>query len=356
MSIARATLLSALALVLAGHAAPARAQPAEIPTPHTFDTHVPPRRQWNANSGYCGETSFISAGLHFGQYCSQFTARAIASPGVDQSDPASQLLLGVNDTYAAHRMRLSASEFYHQTQQSTHELLDWVKSQTLRGRIVIIGVFNDGIILGEWTGRRDGDPDYDHIVPVLRFGSKRPLAAVRDVALRDDVVTISDNGLYGPFGTPPAYQFDFSFRVRKFRGTRRQANRPRGPVYMLKKRPPSYGIAIEGVMDLDDVTIPVSLTASLDGEPDLGSGSNVPPTPVPLTLTAVVTIPDQSVTYDLYRYDDFDAVPVAGFNAAAANAVESWKIPAGSGATFTVAVETMTDATVVFRAVPATAP
>ena len=53
-----------------------------IPTRFQQAIDVPPRRQWNENSGYCGETSFISAGMYFGQYCSQFTARSIASPGV----------------------------------------------------------------------------------------------------------------------------------------------------------------------------------------------------------------------------------------------------------------------------------
>jgi hypothetical protein len=354
--MARRVLLSAMLAILLGHAPAARAQPTEIATTYAFDTGVPPRRQWEGNWGYCGETSFISAGLHFGQYCSQYTARALASPGVDQRDEASQLLLGVNDVETARKMRLTAARFYEDTQHTARQFLDWVKSETLRGRIVVIGVFNNGIELLEWTSRRGGQPDYDHIVPVLRFGSNVPFDALPARALPRDVITISDNGLYGPFGTPPAYQFYYAYRVRRLPGTRRQANRPHGAVYRLKRTPPSYGIAIESVLDLDDVTIPVSLAASRDDEPDIVNGSNVPPAPAPLTLTATVSIPDESVAYALYRYDDFDDVPVAGFNAAAAAAVESWIVPAGSGPTFTVVHETMTDATVIFRAVPLGAP
>lgn len=345
------SVLATLALASA-----AFAQPADIPTRYTYDTGVRPRLEWNTNSGYCGETSFISAGLHFGQYCSQYTARAVASPGIDQADSASQLLLGNNDAFAARRMRLQASRFYDDTQRSTRQFLDWVKSETLRGRIVVIGVFNNGIQLEEWTGRDDGQPDYDHIVPVLRFGSEVSLETFRDVARPRDVVTISDNGLYGPFGTPLAYQFYYAYRIRKFRGTRRQANRPRGPTYLLNRTPPNYGIAIEGVMDLDHVTVPVTLEASRDDEPPTSEQHPPPPPPAPLTLTATVTIPDQSVAHVLYRYDDFEAVPVVGFNAAAAEAVESWLIPAHSGEHFTVTHHTMTNATVVFRAVPVTAP
>ncbi|MFM6171542.1 MAG: hypothetical protein ACKPB4_05300, partial [Sphaerospermopsis kisseleviana] len=69
---------------------------------------LPLRKQWNANGGYCGEASLISAGMHFGQYCSQFTAREAASPRAKQSDPKSQLLVGVNDRRAAKAMKLEA--------------------------------------------------------------------------------------------------------------------------------------------------------------------------------------------------------------------------------------------------------
>ncbi len=52
-----------------------------IAAPQKWKLDIPPRYQWNANNGYCGETSFISAGLYYGQYCSQWKARDIASPG-----------------------------------------------------------------------------------------------------------------------------------------------------------------------------------------------------------------------------------------------------------------------------------
>ena len=347
---------AAVFLFLAGCMSSIHAQPVAIPTTNTYDSQIPPRLQWNGNFGYCGETSFIAAGLRFGQYCSQFTARAIASPGIAQNQEGSQLLLGVNDSYAARRMRLEASEFYYPTQRTTRDFLDWVKSHVLAGHVVIIGVFNNGILLGEWTKRTDGDPDYDHIVPVLKFGSNASLANFPDVSYLADVITLSDNGLYGPFGTPPVYQFDYSFRLRSFTGTRVQANTPRGSVYLLKNKPANYGIAIKGVLDLDEVTIPVKLTSSLNFEPEIGENSNTPPQPDPLTLTATVTIPDQTVAYNLYLYDGFDKVPVAGFNAAAATAAKTWYIPANSGPTFTTQVSTKTDATAVFRAVPASAP
>ncbi|MCE7872392.1 hypothetical protein DYH09_18715 [bacterium CPR1] len=233
---------------------------------YTFTLDVPPRLQWNENSGYCGETSFICAGLYFGQYCSQFTAREMASPGVPQSDPSSQLLLGVNDRRAAEMMRLQTIEFDSRAQRSTDELLAWVKRQALAGHIVIIGVFNNGIILGEWTSVQDGDSEYDHIGPVLGIKSNEPLDSRPGEYLPEDELTFCDNGLFGPsIGSPPTmYQFLFPYTFKSFPGTRVEANNPNGPIYMLKNTPPNYGVAVTGVVDPDRVTVPVRLRSSSD--------------------------------------------------------------------------------------------
>src|SRR5579859_6230620 len=69
---------------------------------------MPPRFQWNENFGYCGEVALISAGLFYGQYLSQYDARATAS-SKPQYRSSSQLLLGVNDTHAAAGMHLAYS-------------------------------------------------------------------------------------------------------------------------------------------------------------------------------------------------------------------------------------------------------
>jgi hypothetical protein len=340
-----------VALVLTAPSIAAARMGAPIPTRFAQQLDVPPRQQWNANSGYCGETSFISAGLYYGQYTSQYTARAIASPGVPQSSPDSQLLLGVNDVAAARAMRLETESFYEQTQRSIQGFFSWVKSQVRRGRPVIVGVLNNVRILGEDL---PGDALYDHIVPVIGWGSHRPLDVHPNRAHRREVLTFSDNGLFGAAGQAPP--FVFSYRLGHLPKSRAAANRRDGAVYSLRDRPPSYGVAVTGVADLDRVTVPVRLTASLDGEPIMPDGSDVPPTPVPLTLTATVTLPDPGVAYRLYRYDGFAAVPAARFNASAELAAESWTIPPGSGATFVVEIATMSDATVVLRAVPASAP
>ncbi|MCT0223728.1 hypothetical protein [Synechococcus sp. CS-1328] len=306
---------------------------------------ITPRQQWNANFGYCGETSLISAGLAYGQYTSQWTARALASPGVPQWRESSQLLLGENDGAAARRMKLQAEPFDTQQQRTTPEFLAWCKQWVQRGAVVILGVFNNVRRLGEPLA---GDSVYDHIVPVVAVGSgsDRPYAP-------DDTITISDNGLYTE-GAEVPFLFTESFAA--FQGNRRQANAPRGSLYTLRDTPPNYGLAVSGVRDPSGVTVPVRLSASLDGE-GLQNQAELrqPPEPLPLSLTARVTIPDPSQAYVLYRYDDFASVPVSGFNAAADQAVQRWLIPPFSGLSAEVSVTGWSDQTVVFRAVPATA-
>ena len=244
--------LTALALVVA--TAPAEA------AWHQRGTTMKPRQQWNANFGYCGETSFIAAGMRHGQYTSQWTARRLASPGTPQWEEDAQLLLGVNDLAAARRMRLLATPFDNRSQRSAREFLGWSKRRFVRGDDVIIGVFNNVRMLGEPLGLADSE--YDHIVPLMGFGSATPFG--RSLAYRgSDAITFSDNGLYdiGP-NTP----FLYGYRLDRFTSGRRRASTEGGPLYSLKRRPPNYGVAIRGVADGDGVTAPVRLTSSADGE------------------------------------------------------------------------------------------
>lgn len=314
----------------------------------------PPRLQWNANSGYCGETSFISAGLYYGQYCSQYTARSIASPGVPQSNPDSQLLLGNNDVSTAVAMRLAATPWEGKKRTPAKDFLAWTKSHLLSGHPVIIGVFTNEYRFYGKLKPNAGDPDYDHIVPVVAVSSDRSLESNADRYFASDVITFSDNGLWAPDNAPT---YLFSYRFAEFQKNRRQANGPGKPIYSLKDNGRNYGIAITGVADTAGVTIPVRLTTSVNYEkPAMVDGTNSAPASMPLSITATVTIPNQSVSYKVYRYDRFEDVPTANFNAQAGKAKESWTIPAGQGATFQITKSIKSDDIVVFRAVPTSAP
>lgn len=354
---------------------------------HQFRSNVVPRFQWNNNSGYCGETSFICAGMSFGQYCSQWTARSLASPSIPQYDSGSQLLIGGgNDITAAKGMLLKAREYSIAEKQEAREFksakkhktphfINWVKRHLLAGHVPIIGVYNNVIALGEQEGG-PGDPQYDHIVPVLGFESYWPLKSlnwpVDEYTVRyhsTDVITLSDNGLYGPTGDPARYPMLYSYEVAAFQGDRNAANNPEGaPVYMLSNTTANCGIAIEGV-DHDGACIPVRLSSDRDYEPVPPTMKQPPPPPPPplqlaqppfsdqpppepidIWLTATVERPGQNEAYTLYRYDDFAKVPVSDFHANADNAAQVWHVKAGSDP-MVVTHKAKSSDTVVFRAV-----
>ncbi len=331
--------------------APGVAPAAPAPVWHQRGIDMAPRLQWNANGGYCGEVSFISAGMRYGQYTSQWTARAVTSPGIAQWKAASYLLLGVNDLAAARAMRLEAIDFRWRHQRSTEQYLRWVKGRFLRNDVVIIGVLNNVTTLGETP---PGDREYDHIVPVMGIGSMTSLRTGRDSYFASDAIIMSDNGLYN---VGPTYPYLYSYRFSDFPMSREAANRPGGALYSLRDRPANFAVAITGVADRDGTTIPVRLTSDVNGEGEWNVliGKR-PPAPTSITLTAHVTIPDPEVAYNVYLYDDFSDVPRSDFNARAGQAIQAWRIPAGSGPKWTVTIAAMSDQTRVFRAVPTTAP
>lgn len=310
-------------------------------------TTMSPRLQWNANDGYCGETSFISAGMAVGQYTSQWTARALASPDVPQTRASSQLLLGANDLAAARRMRLDARAFPTDRIPGTAAFLVWVKRHFLAGNQVIIGVNNNVRELNEpLPGEKDS---YDHIVPVFGIGSHRSLARSSDDYLVSDTITISDNGLHN---IGQNYPFLYTYRFDEFPMSRRAANRLGGPLYSLDAGTHHYGTAVTGVLDPTRVTIPVRLTSNVRGEGLQNQSALADPPPArPITLTAHVTIPDASHSYDVYLYDDFAKVPVRDFSAHSGTAIRAWHIPAGVGSAWTVTIRALSSDTRVFRAV-----
>jgi hypothetical protein len=315
---------------------------------HQHGTSMKPRQQWNANFGYCGETSFIAAGMRHGQYTSQWTARRLASPGIPQWRRDAQLLLGVNDRVAAKRMRLRVTRFDNHGQRSARRFLAWSKRRFVHGDDVIAGVFNNVRKLGEPPSLADSD--YDHIVPVMGWGSAT--AYERNLGYRStDVITFSDNGLSSVGRNTP---FLFSYELGNFPKSRREASSVSGPLYSLKRRPPNYGIAVEGVADADRVLAPIRLTSSADGEGRQNAAKlKAPPAPRMIRLTAHAQLPRRRQAYDIYLYDRFSAVPRRDFNAHADRAIASWHVPAGHARTWRTTIEALSSETRVFRAVPA---
>ena len=181
---------------------------------------IPPRNQWEGNYGYCGEVSLVSAGLYYGQYVSQYDARAIASQNTPQNQENSQLLLGVNDQYAASQMHLKSIEWNSSDQQASTQFLAWVKQMVVKGYPVAIGILMNNYLFYGDKNATAGQTDYDHIVPILGIGSSQSLTDPGYYS--DDVIYLSDNGLWTPHGSDPNYIFKYPFGA--FQQDRKQAN------------------------------------------------------------------------------------------------------------------------------------
>lgn len=310
---------------------------------------IPPRLQWNANSGYCGEVSLISAGLYYGQYISQYDARLATSKNATQKD---QLLLGTNAVFAANKMHLNAVEWNACKEKNTNDFLVWVKQNVVKGYPVAIGIFTNEYLFYNKTDPKAGDPNYDHIVPVTGIESSHPLNC--DDYFGDDVLNFNDNGLWAP-SNKPVYLFNSNFD--EFQATRKQANAKDGNIYSLSNKGTNYGIAITGVMDLNCDTLPVRLDTNLNYEnPEIHDKSNTRPAAMPIILTITVSGLKPGEVYNLYRYNALESVPNAGFNSKAGNAFKKTQIKIKTGSTFVMTQQINSNEIAVYRAVKASAP
>jgi hypothetical protein len=311
---------------------------------------IGPRYQWENNYGYCGEVSFISAGLYFGQYISQYQARAAAT-NAPQYDYRSQLLLGGTDMRAARHMHLAATEWDRQTQHNSAEFLAWIKHNVMLGYPVAIGLYtNDYRFYGD-RNKKAGSPEYDHIVPVIGVEGNPGKPGYSP----DDTIVFSDNGVLGP--GPKKAPYLFHYRFGPFQRSREQANAPSAPWYSLPDYGKNFGAAITGVMDEDNETVPVRVTTSANDEiPQIARGSNRRPTPDPLTLTVTVSGLRNGEKYVLYRYSTLGTIPDVAFNAHAGQASGRWSFVGTPSGSYVITEHIMSDDVAAYRAVPANAP
>lgn len=329
---------------------------APIP-PNYHENAVASRLQWESNFGYCGEVCYIAAGLYYGQYCSQYTARSLASPGVPQNQSGSQLLLGQpNAATAATAMKLRISAFDTASQTSTNEFLVWLKAQINAGYPVAMTLFENQYLFYGDTDPDAGDDTYDHIATAYAVGSYNSLGDPSYFA--DDRFYITDLGLYTPGGAP-IYFFDYAFGQCQL--SRAQANSKRSPPYSLNSNYQvasdggNYGTAFLGIVDTDSNTIPVRITTNFNYErPTIVDGSDAQPAPMALTLTVTVTIADQSKAYNVYYYTDFGSIPTANFNSSGTPV--ALVIPPGYGPTYTFTKDIQSNQIAAYRVVATTAP
>ena len=347
-TIVSSLLLTAAALLVPSDGHTYRSY--DLTDDNLFTNNIPPRYQWDSNNGYCGEVSLISAGLYYGQYISQYDARAAAIKDTPQNK--GQLLLGSNDQTAATAMHLDVIEWDSVSEQNTDQFLAWIKQNVVKGYPVAIGIYTNEYRFYNKTDPNAGDPDYDHIVPVYGIGTNHSVTDPQYYG--DDLLYFSDNGLWGTPSNPP-YYFCFSFDA--FQASRKEANSKNGTIYSVSNDGTNYGIAVTGVKDLDGDTLPIRITTSFNDEtPEIKDGSNVRPLPMPLLLTVTVSDLQTGVPYNIYRYNSLEAVPESQFNAHANDASDTWHVTLATGTTYVINEHISSDEVAAFRCVKASAP
>ena len=103
-----------------------------------------------------------------------------------------------------------------------------MKTEVKANHPVTIGVYENEFIFNEETDAIYGDPDYDHIVPVIKIESLYDDLLYHDT----DVIYFSDNGETNCIGasnknvcaSSATPQFIFSYTFLEFSGTREEAN------------------------------------------------------------------------------------------------------------------------------------
>jgi hypothetical protein len=243
---------------------------------------------------------------------------------------------------------------------STDAFLAWVKRNAVRGYPVVIGVYENRALLGATPP----DEQYDHIVPVVGVASTLAPGDPRYDA--NDSVTFSDNGLHGflpkPGHTRPLSTYLNMYAFGAFQRTRKAALAPGAPWYSLPKNTPhegpgNFGIALTGIIDGDRETLPVRIATDLPWEyPYMRDGANLAPKPERLQLAVTVSGLRPGVTYKLYRFDAFTSVPNSGINAHGGAAAQRWTIRIATGSQYLLQQSILSNQTVVYRAVPASAP
>jgi hypothetical protein len=242
------------------------------PSPRQLD--IPPRIQWPNANGYCGETSVQSIALYYGTWVSQQLARTLAG--------GTQVLIGTNSPQVLQALNLAFTQWDNSVTQPQFEaFMVWLKSNLALGYPAYFGAYlTDG----------NNDPDYDHIMPATGI-------AYTNLSAYDpnDVLTYNDN--FGDQIVRPASQLSATRAACSYSSTQ-------GGCIPQNV---DYGIAVTGVVDPQHVTLPVSLSVASPSEPNVSQGAS----PVQMTGTVTVTGLSSGVTYSLFRYDDYTAVPSA---------------------------------------------
>ena len=151
-----------------------------------------------------------------------------------------------------------------------------------------------------------------------------------------------------------SYSYLFNCTFDSFQASRKQANDKNAAIYSLPNTGSNYGLAIDGLKDVNNELVPVQVTTDLNYEsPEIGRNSNIRPVAmnITLTITATNTAYDGATDFTLYKYDSLAKVPESNYHGHAADATASWTFSVGKGLKFVMTESVQSDKVAVYRCV-----
>lgn len=285
--------------------------------------NAPPRFMWGWGaglSGYCGETSFQTNGIFWGEWVSSEKVRTTAG---------SELLIAVNDEKAAKALKFQYEEWdYESSNPQGANFVAWLRSHIDEGHIIAIGVYEQ---------MKNGDEDYDHIVPVIGYQYSSASGATTGIYF-NDLYSTETRFLAVPAGI-------------QTRSACTMSNAQQPYNYCIPKTV-SYGIAFLGNVDTSSQTYRVTLTMPSWTEPDYGKEDKIYASPVNFTVSATVSGLRVGGSYTVYRFDSYSTLPSSNF--ANGPYTNKWTFTAQSSVQTLTSFDTfLSNATIFYRAIAA---
>lgn len=264
--------------------------------PGSFVLDIPPRYMWGWGpglQGYCGETSFQSAGIFFGNW--------VSSEEVRYASGGEELLIAVNDELTAQTLKYDYERWMwdaHNPPQAGEFLSDFVRSHIEKGHPVIFGAFEK---------LPKGDKDYDHIMIITGIQNE---TTQKPKGMGDaDVAGFYFNDLY----LNKTRFLSAANDVQTRQGCKTNET-PEQPYEYCLPANYDYAIAIKGVLDDERVLTRMQLIMPAWTEPDWGKEDGLHQLPVKFTVSARFFGLNVGSTYNVYRYDDPRSVPSSKFH------------------------------------------
>jgi hypothetical protein len=263
---------------------------------------IPERQEWDTADGYCGEESIQTIALHYGTWISQALVRTIGGRPVKIGDGSE----GVLTTLHFH---FDTWDYASANNPEYQDFMVWMKGYLVRGIPTIFA---------EYVGDASPplDPDYDHLVPGIGIKTSSAGSTTFDP---QDTLYFNTNEMTSVAKSFVSLSGTRSCTVASYDG---------GCVPTQT----DYGVAVTGIIDDGNVTLPVEVSVPVDHEPDTTSGQK----PIQLTATALVSNLVAGKSYTLLRYDDYTKVPTSGDAASYLSSPADVKTPfTATGTTWT---------------------